>query len=78
MVQPTTRPYFQLLRSALAELFLAFVWLFVLILGHFCCSVATTVTFSSNLKNFNVIQQYLKDPKNQKIQKLFSFLISKH
>ena len=35
--------------------------LFVLILGDFWCSVVTSVTFSSNLSNFN------KKPKKQKL-----------
>ena len=59
-VQPATRAYFQLLQRALAfgqRLFLPFgqkraLMLFVLILGHFCCSVVSSLMFSSDLSNF--------------------------
>ena len=63
-VQPATRAYFQLLRreSAFGRIFM----LFLLILGHFWCSVVTSVTFISNLRNFGI---------NPKIQKKSDKLI---
>ena len=50
--------------------------LLVLILGHFCCSVVTYVTFSSNLSKFEYNPKNIKNPnKNPKIQKCKKNLI---
>ena len=67
-VQPATRAYFQLLRRALAYGLGFFgplgkkryFMLFSLILGHFWCSVVTSVTLSCNLIIFE------KNPKKSK------------
>ena len=48
--------------------------LFVLTLCHFWCSVVTSVTFSSNLSNFDQIQKHLKK-KSQKISRTNKILI---
>ena len=54
--------------------------LFLLILGHFCCSVVTSVTFSDNLSIFLIRKKrkvnyffFPKKKKNQKNPKNYDF-----